>query len=239
MQVGTMERINGGIDTEHRRYPSGVVLYVPIEVLEPWEFNPSARGGNDTKFNDLKRSLSQDGQIVPLFAVRRGEKLKVWDGCRRLRAAQTLDWTSVQCLIFDYDSDEMIAKAIISNSVVKPWDTNAVLDVGANVGYEAVRAHVPQRYRNAADGLFRMLSREELLGFVAKRLGVRAYKSAVRVQNYMGYSEEELPRVLHWFVKMQADGGVIRQVEQAIEWSCPRDAIEKAIKRGQRLQPRW
>jgi ParB family transcriptional regulator, chromosome partitioning protein len=61
-----------------------------------------------TRMGDLKSlalSLHIEGQLSPIYVVPKGDKFELVDGERRIRAAQSLGWSMLECQMYDSLSD--------------------------------------------------------------------------------------------------------------------------------------
>lgn len=114
--------------TQSRLPPEGVQRIVPIDQIQPSQFNPR-KNFNEEELNELADSIREKGLVQPLI-VREADdnKYEIVAGERRWRAAQKAGVHMVSVIIRDLDDQEVVELAIIEN--VQRTDLNSIEEAG-------------------------------------------------------------------------------------------------------------
>jgi ParB family chromosome partitioning protein len=110
--ASTLEPTNPDPGAQH--LPDGKTLQmVPVDELHPDPDNPREKL---TGIEELAESIDAQGLIQPIVARRRGGRLVVVAGHRRLAAVELLQWATVETVITkDMPSDDVLAKMLVEN----------------------------------------------------------------------------------------------------------------------------
>ncbi len=109
--------------------PEGVQRIVPIDQIEPGQFNPR-KTFRDDELSELADSIRQKGLVQPLIVreVYDTNRYEIVAGERRWRAAQRAGVHMVPVIIRDLDDQEVLELAIIEN--VQRTDLNSIEEAG-------------------------------------------------------------------------------------------------------------
>lgn len=101
-----------------------IAKYVPVDELELLENNP--RTIKKEAFEKLKKSVNEYREYFegrPCLANKVGDKITVFAGNQRLRAARALGWKEVPCVIYENLSAEEQQRLTIKDNVqLGEWD---------------------------------------------------------------------------------------------------------------------
>jgi ParB/RepB/Spo0J family partition protein len=90
-----------------------VVQEVPVDRVEPARDNP--RGKDPGDVDELAASIRQVGVLQPITATRRGKRLLVVYGHRRLKAARQAGLATIPAIVREMSEAERIARQTIEN----------------------------------------------------------------------------------------------------------------------------
>jgi ParB-like chromosome segregation protein Spo0J len=152
----------------------------------PSELGTSLRGLRLCERNaerQMALSLSNEGQLTPLQAWREGGNLELFDGMKRLRAAQTLSWTKLRVEVHALDAIGAKVRLLLCNRAAGVSDMEEAWVVRAL--YREERLDQPQiaqllgrhkswvcRRLTLAEGLSEELEANVRLGVVCARAAV-------------------------------------------------------------------
>jgi ParB family chromosome partitioning protein len=103
-------------------------LDVDTDLLEPNPFQPRT-AMDETKIEELSRSIRANGIIQPIVVRRAGELYQIVAGERRWRAAQRAGLLKVPVVVRDIPDDRLLAAALIEN--IQREDLNPVEEAHA------------------------------------------------------------------------------------------------------------
>jgi ParB family transcriptional regulator, chromosome partitioning protein len=115
---------DGTTDTSESIVPKGELQKLPIEKLQPGQYQPR-KIMTDDALNELASSIKAQGIIQPIVVRPVGnDKYEIIAGERRWRASQIAQLDEVPCLIKDIPDEAAIAMALIEN--IQREDLNAM-----------------------------------------------------------------------------------------------------------------
>ena len=91
------------------------VQSIPLNRIKPPEIAVRSLA-DETRFLELRASMQEHGLIQPLVVVPEGGDFRLVVGDRRLKAAMTLGWAAIDCVVRDYTPEEMAIIRIHENA---------------------------------------------------------------------------------------------------------------------------
>ncbi len=111
-------------DTEESIIPKGELQKLPIEKLQPGQYQPR-KIMTDDALEELASSIKAQGIIQPIVVRPLGkDKFEIIAGERRWRASQLAQLDEIPCLVKDIPDEAAIAMALIEN--IQREDLNAM-----------------------------------------------------------------------------------------------------------------
>jgi ParB family transcriptional regulator, chromosome partitioning protein len=101
---------------------------VPIDLIDPSGLQPRSVF-DDTKLDELARSISANGVVQPVLIRRKGARFELIAGERRWRAAQRAGLTKVPAILRDVSDDKVLELALIEN--IQREDLNPIEEARA------------------------------------------------------------------------------------------------------------
>lgn len=101
---------------------------IPIDLIEPSPLQPRSVF-DQSKLEDLARSIGANGVVQPLLVRRRGEKYELIAGERRWRAAQLAGLSKVPAVVRAVSDDKVLELALIEN--IQREDLNPIEEARA------------------------------------------------------------------------------------------------------------
>jgi|WetSurMetagenome_2_1015567.scaffolds.fasta_scaffold00309_13 ParB family transcriptional regulator, chromosome partitioning protein len=92
----------------------GEISLVPPDRIDPNPFQPR-RAWDEEELQSLADSISAQGVLQPLVVRRKGSRLELIAGERRLRASRMAGLTSVPVIVRAADDSQMLALALVEN----------------------------------------------------------------------------------------------------------------------------
>jgi len=108
--------------------PSDKPFEVDTDLLRPNPFQPRAHV-DDTRLDELTRSIRANGIIQPVIVRRTGDRYEIIAGERRWRAAQRAGLLRVPVIVRDVPDDRLLEVALIEN--IQREDLNPVEEASA------------------------------------------------------------------------------------------------------------
>lgn len=90
------------------------VVEVPLDKIDPNPRQPR-RHFSDEKLQELATSIRQEGVLMPVLLVERGDRYELIAGERRFRASVMADMKTLPALITETDSRESLKLALVEN----------------------------------------------------------------------------------------------------------------------------
>ena len=120
---------NSGGNTAESIVPKGELQKLPIELLQPGQYQPR-KIMTDDALEELASSIKAQGIIQPIVVRSVAEnKYEIIAGERRWRASQLAQLSEVPCLVKDIPDEAAIAMALIEN--IQREDLNAMEEATA------------------------------------------------------------------------------------------------------------
>jgi ParB family transcriptional regulator, chromosome partitioning protein len=101
---------------------------VPIDLIDPSGLQPRSVF-DDTKLDELARSISANGVVQPVLIRRKGARFELIAGERRWRAAQRAGLTKVPAILRDVSDEKVLELALIEN--IQREDLNPIEEARA------------------------------------------------------------------------------------------------------------
>lgn len=101
---------------------------VPIDLIDPSNLQPRSVF-DETKLDELARSIVANGVVQPLLLRRKGSRFELIAGERRWRAAQRAGLTKVPAVLKDVSDDQVLEIALIEN--IQREDLNPIEEARA------------------------------------------------------------------------------------------------------------
>jgi ParB family chromosome partitioning protein len=101
---------------------------VPIDLIDPSNLQPRSVF-DETKLDELARSIVANGVVQPLLLRRKGNRFELIAGERRWRAAQRAGLTKVPAVLKDVSDDQVLEIALIEN--IQREDLNPIEEARA------------------------------------------------------------------------------------------------------------
>lgn len=101
---------------------------VPLDLIDPSSLQPRSVF-DETKLDELARSIVANGVVQPLLLRRKGSRFELIAGERRWRAAQRAGLTKVPVVIKDVSDDQLLEIALIEN--IQREDLNPIEEARA------------------------------------------------------------------------------------------------------------
>ena len=90
------------------------VREIPLELIDPNPRQPR-RQFDDGKLEELASSIRQEGVLLPVLLVKRGDRYEIVAGERRFRASRMAGLESLPALITEVDTRESLKLALVEN----------------------------------------------------------------------------------------------------------------------------
>ena len=134
-------RQSGNLDTqkleELRETLAGREIEIPVACIKRNESQPRQTFSEES-ITSLARSLAEEGQLVAVLVFADGDDSILFDGERRWRAAQLLDWQTLKAIVIP-KPDDLHRKVLVG--MLEKEDLNA-LDLAAALVQEMARLGV-------------------------------------------------------------------------------------------------
>jgi ParB family chromosome partitioning protein len=101
---------------------------VPIDLIDPSSLQPRSHF-DDTKLDELAKSISANGVVQPLLLRRKGSRFELIAGERRWRAAQRAGLTKIPAVLRNVSDEKVLEIALIEN--IQREDLNPIEEAGA------------------------------------------------------------------------------------------------------------
>jgi ParB family transcriptional regulator, chromosome partitioning protein len=101
---------------------------VPIDLIDPSNLQPRSVF-DETKLDELARSIVANGVVQPLLLRRKGSRFELIAGERRWRAAQRAGLSKVPAVLKDVSDDQVLEIALIEN--IQREDLNPIEEARA------------------------------------------------------------------------------------------------------------
>jgi ParB family chromosome partitioning protein len=108
--------------------PPERTLDVDIDLLRPNKFQPRTTM-DDSRLDDLAKSIRANGVIQPIVVRRAGENYEIIAGERRWRASQRAGLLKIPVVVRDIPEDKLLAVALIEN--IQREDLNPIEEAHA------------------------------------------------------------------------------------------------------------
>lgn len=89
------------------------ILSLPLAQIRP-NLDQPRQTFTEASLGEMARTLKRDGQILPVLVYRKGDNYYLFDGERRWRSAQLLNWTALQAVVLPEPQD-LQRKTLISS----------------------------------------------------------------------------------------------------------------------------
>ena len=180
-------------------------LEVDIDLLRPNKFQPRVRM-DDTKIEDLARSIRANGIIQPIVVRKVDGRYEIIAGERRWRAAQRAGLLKVPVAVRDLPEDRLLAAALIEN--IQREDLNPLEEA--------------QAYRRLADEFG--LTQDQIAEAVGKdRSSVANYVRLLRLPN------ELRENVASGALSMGHARALLAITDQSAQLRVGRDVVAKGL----------
>ena len=142
-----------------QRHNTSTQLF-PVDELAFWEKNP--RRISDKQMKKLKKSIESDPHFLhmrPILVNHQNDMYLIYAGNQRARAAISLQYTEVPCIIEENLSDDVMRKRSIMDNktfgewdyemLANEWDAEFLIDAGFTedeLGFEE-KPNKPQKYQ--------------------------------------------------------------------------------------------
>lgn len=204
------------------------VANISISLIEPNPLQPRTTFDN-TRIEELAKSIETNGIIQPLIVRKKGDRLELIAGERRLRAAKLAGFTEVPALVQDYADDRILEIALVENiqrEDLNPIETAHALERLAremNLSHEEIAARTGKD-RTTITNMIRLL---RLPADVQLLLAERRLNMG-HARALLGLPNSELQTQLA--EKAAAQGYSVRQVERLVKKvNEPREPSEKPL----------
>jgi ParB family transcriptional regulator, chromosome partitioning protein len=101
---------------------------VPIDLIDPSGLQPRSVF-DDTKLDELARSITANGVVQPILIRRKGARFEIIAGERRWRAAQRAGLTKVPAILRNVSDEKVLELALIEN--IQREDLNPIEEARA------------------------------------------------------------------------------------------------------------
>lgn len=108
------ERSTRGDFSEPQVFQGRRVQEIPLDLISPNPRQPR-RHFHEDKLRELAASIEQEGVLMPVLLVQRGERYELVAGERRFRASSMAGLNTVPALITEVDSRESLKLALVEN----------------------------------------------------------------------------------------------------------------------------
>jgi len=204
------------------------VATIPIDQIEPNPLQPRTVF-DDSRIEELAKSIETNGIIQPLIVRKKGDRMELIAGERRLRAAKRAGLEEVPAVIQDYADDRILEIALVENiqrEDLNPIETAHALERLAremNLSHEEI-AERTGKDRTTITNMIRLL---RLPGDVQVLLAERRLNIG-HARALLGLPTSELQTQLA--EKTAAQGYSVRQVERLVKKvNEPREPSEKPL----------
>jgi len=204
------------------------VATIPISQIEPNPLQPRTVF-DDSRIEELAKSIETNGIIQPLIVRKKGDRMELIAGERRLRAAKRAGLEEVPAVIQDYADDRILEIALVENiqrEDLNPIETAHALERLAremNLSHEEI-AERTGKDRTTITNMIRLL---RLPSDVQVLLAERRLNMG-HARALLGLPTSELQTQLA--EKTAAQGYSVRQVERLVKKvNEPREPSEKPL----------
>lgn len=198
---------------------------VKISSLKQAKFNPTNRL-EGRRIKDLARSIQEVGLVYPIAVNQDNE---VIDGHRRIAAAKELGWDEVPIIIVSGDRQAIFSEVNATSQKMTAGDNLKIYLVDPL----ALRPPIRRKHEEAEQFLGRTMMKA-----LAKRgSSINLLRWAKEVANYCERTNDEkfIRRAVKWFYVHRQT----RLLRSAIYGGAPASVIERAIKTGKPLTPKY
>lgn len=190
------------------KQPKRQVISVAVNALQANPINPPSRVQMNEPLVELKRSMAEDGQLVPILI---GSDNRIKDGHKRWTCAKELGWEKIDAIVVDVP-DATVYRAV--NCYARPLRPTEWLVVHLRGG------EVPTEWKEAIDFLEATVGRAGIEKMAERGQSPSIVEVAFKMARYTARSNTAKlapDEALHWLFRHNLGWRIKRAIDAGVD----------------------